>query len=94
MLPSNFPSFLDAAKEMAPSGAPLFLDEIHEPPEWQRLVRALLDCGYLLSVTGSVTADFPVISESGVPNSYVNYSAASSNAISPIGTACGRTDTS
>lgn len=34
-------------------GAAVYLDEVQEAPEWQRLVRALLDSGRRVCVTGS-----------------------------------------
>ncbi len=42
-------SILDAAHP----GCTIYLDEIQEVPEWQRLVRALLDAGRRVCVTGS-----------------------------------------
>jgi len=51
--PEDFPAFLDVVRDVAEPGAAVFLDEVQEAPEWQRLVRALLDQGRRLCVTGS-----------------------------------------
>ena len=51
--PDDFPAFIDAVREVADPGAAVFLDEVQEAPDWQRLVRALLDQGRRLCVTGS-----------------------------------------
>ena len=51
--PDDFPAFIDVVGDVAEPGAAVFLDEIQEAPEWQRLVRALLDQGRRLCVTGS-----------------------------------------
>jgi len=51
--PDDFPAFLDVVRDVAEPGAAVFLDEVQEAPEWQRLVRALLDQGRRLCVTGS-----------------------------------------
>ena len=50
--PEDFPSLLEVVAELAGDRA-VFLDEIQEFPEWPRLVRALLDRGHPLCVTGS-----------------------------------------
>jgi len=50
--PADFPTFLSVLEEHHP-GASVFLDEVQEVPEWQRLVRALLDAGRNVCVTGS-----------------------------------------
>ena len=34
-------------------GAAVYLDEVQEAPDWQRLVRSLLDAGRSVCVTGS-----------------------------------------
>ena len=52
MGPEDFPALLEVIAELAGSHA-VFLDEIQELPEWQRLVRSLLDRGHPLCVTGS-----------------------------------------
>ncbi|PAW71974.1 MAG: hypothetical protein B9S35_11535, partial [Opitutia bacterium Tous-C5TDCM] len=41
MGPEDFPALLDVIHELAGKQA-VFLDEIQELPEWQRLVRSLL----------------------------------------------------
>ncbi len=51
--PDDFPAFIEAVRDVAEPGAAVFLDEVQEAPEWQRLVRALLDGGRRLCVTGS-----------------------------------------
>ncbi|HXX94792.1 MAG TPA: AAA family ATPase, partial [Planctomycetota bacterium] len=43
--PEDFPTFLELLEELAPPKTAVFLDEVQEVPEWQRLVRALLDRG-------------------------------------------------
>ena len=50
--PADFPTFLSVLEEHH-SGASVFLDEVQEVPEWQRLVRSLLDAGRKVCVTGS-----------------------------------------
>ena len=50
--PSDFPTFLSVLEEHH-AGAAVYLDEVQEVPEWQRLVRALLDTGRKVCVTGS-----------------------------------------
>ncbi len=52
MGPEDFPALLEVMGELVGTG-PIFLDEIQELPEWQRLVRTLLDRGHRLCVTGS-----------------------------------------
>ena len=49
----DFPAFIDLVGELAPRKQAVFLDEVQEVPEWQRLVRALLDRGRPVCVTGS-----------------------------------------
>jgi hypothetical protein len=51
--PEDFPTFLAAMEEVAPGRVPVFLDEVQEAPEWQRLVRTLLDRGRNVCLTGS-----------------------------------------
>jgi predicted AAA+ superfamily ATPase len=50
--PEDFATVLSLLDERYP-GAVVFLDEAQEAPEWQRLVRALLDEGRRVCVTGS-----------------------------------------
>lgn len=50
--PDDFPTLLSVLDEQH-RGADVYLDEIQEAPEWQRLVRALLDAGRRVCVTGS-----------------------------------------
>ena len=52
MGPEDFPALQEVIQELAGKQA-VFLDEIQELPEWQRLVRSLLDRGHPLCVTGS-----------------------------------------
>ncbi len=51
--PADFPQFLDLTQELAPGKTIIFLDEVQEVPQWQRLVRALLDRGRTVCLTGS-----------------------------------------
>lgn len=51
--PSDFPTVLTLLDELAPPGQPVFLDEVQEVDEWQRLVRTLVDRGRAVCVTGS-----------------------------------------
>ena len=51
--PDDFPGFLSVLDEVAPRGAAVFLDEVQEAAGWARLVRALLDRGRVVCVTGS-----------------------------------------
>ncbi|MEI7901981.1 MAG: AAA family ATPase, partial [bacterium] len=51
--PDDFPAFLSVLEELSAQGQPVFLDEVQEVAEWQRLVRALLDRGRAVCVTGS-----------------------------------------
>jgi predicted AAA+ superfamily ATPase len=53
LAPADFPTFQALVEETAPRKAAVFLDEVQEVPEWQRLVRALLDRGHFVCVTGS-----------------------------------------
>ena len=50
--PEDFAAFVDVVREAAEPGAAVFLDEVQEVPDWQRLVRTLLDQGRRLCVTG------------------------------------------
>lgn len=50
--PQDFPAWLALADELFP-GAAVFLDEVQEVDQWQRLVRALIDRGRMVCVTGS-----------------------------------------
>jgi len=51
--PEDFPTFLSVLNELTASDQPVFLDEVQEIAQWQRLVRALLDRGRAVCVTGS-----------------------------------------
>ena len=53
MGPDDFAAFLSVLDELADAGQPVFLDEVQEVDEWQKLVRALLDRGRAVCVTGS-----------------------------------------
>ena len=53
MGPDDFPTFLSVLDELADPDQPVFLDEVQEVEEWQRLVRALLDRGRAVCITGS-----------------------------------------
>jgi len=53
LTPQDFPTFLELVDEIAPGKAAVFLDEVQELAEWQRLVRALLDRGRTVCITGS-----------------------------------------
>lgn len=50
--PEDFPTLLSVLDAKYPKSA-VYLDEVQEVPEWQRLVRALLDAGRRVCVTGS-----------------------------------------
>ncbi len=52
MGPEDFPTLLSVLNAEH-AGSAVYLDEIQEVPEWQRLVRALLDAGRRVCVTGS-----------------------------------------
>jgi hypothetical protein len=52
MGPEDFPTLLAVLAEQH-ADADVYLDEVQEAPEWQRLVRALLDAGRSVCVTGS-----------------------------------------
>jgi hypothetical protein len=51
--PEDFPTFLSLIDQITPGKRAVFLDEVQEVPEWQRLVRSLLDRGRLVCITGS-----------------------------------------
>jgi hypothetical protein len=51
--PGDFPELLSVFDELGADGRPVFLDEVQEVDEWQRLVRALLDRRRFVCVTGS-----------------------------------------
>jgi uncharacterized protein len=53
---ADFATFLALVDESTPKSAAVFLDEVQEVPGWQRLVRALLDRGRTVCVTGSNAA--------------------------------------
>jgi predicted AAA+ superfamily ATPase len=53
LTPSDFPTFLSVVDELAPGDARIFLDEVQDVAGWQRLVRALLDRGRRVCLTGS-----------------------------------------
>lgn len=53
MGPEDFGTFLAVLEELAAPGQPVFLDEVQEVDGWQKLVRALLDRGRAVCVTGS-----------------------------------------
>ena len=53
MTVADFPMWLELLDEIAPAPMPVFLDEVQEVEGWQRLVRALLDRGRRVCVTGS-----------------------------------------
>jgi hypothetical protein len=52
LAPDDFPTLLSVLDEHH-AGAAVYLDEVQEAPEWQRLVRALVDAGRNVCVTGS-----------------------------------------
>ncbi len=53
MGPEDFPALLSVLDELTGPRKPVFLDEVQEVVQWQRLVRALLDRGRPVCVTGS-----------------------------------------
>ncbi len=53
LAPEHFPTILELIDELAPGDARIFLDEVQEVEGWQRLVRALLDRGRSVCLTGS-----------------------------------------
>lgn len=50
--PDDFPTLIELVAELA-AGKAVFLDEVQEVEAWERLVRALLDRGHAVCVTGS-----------------------------------------
>jgi len=52
MGPEDFPTLVSLLDAEHPKAA-VYLDEVQEVPEWQRLVRALLDGGRRVCITGS-----------------------------------------
>lgn len=52
LAPDDFPTLCSVLDEHH-AGATVYLDEVQEAPEWQRLVRAFLDAGRRVCVTGS-----------------------------------------
>ncbi len=52
MGPEDFPTLVSVLDARHPKAA-VYLDEVQEVPEWQRLVRALLDAGRRGCLTGS-----------------------------------------
>jgi predicted AAA+ superfamily ATPase len=55
LTPADFPTFLSVLDQHH-LNASVYLDEVQEVPHWQRLVRALLDSGRSVCVTGSNAA--------------------------------------
>ncbi|MFH1980848.1 MAG: ATP-binding protein [Pseudomonadota bacterium] len=53
MGPDDFTSFLSVLDELTGPEHPVFLDEVQEIDQWQRLVRTLLDRGRAVCITGS-----------------------------------------
>ena len=53
MTPEDFPAVLSLTAERLPQGGVVFLDEVQVVEGWERLVRAMLDHGYQVCVTGS-----------------------------------------
>lgn len=53
MSSEDFPNFLEALNAVSPATQPVFLDEVQEVEAWQRLVRAMLDQGRAVCLTGS-----------------------------------------
>ncbi|MCC5807262.1 MAG: ATP-binding protein [Opitutales bacterium] len=51
--PDDFARFIECVQSRAPSPSALFLDEVQEVEQWERLVRALLDKGHSVWVSGS-----------------------------------------
>ena len=51
--PEDFPAFLTLVDTLSAPDHPVFLDEVQEVAEWQRLVRSLLDRGRAVCATGS-----------------------------------------
>lgn len=53
LAPEDFPALMVAVEKTGRVEGGVFLDEVQELPEWQRLVRAMLDKGWALCLTGS-----------------------------------------
>lgn len=53
MAPEDFRSFLECVESLVPAPGAVFLDEVQEVDQWERLVRALLDRGHAVWVSGS-----------------------------------------
>jgi hypothetical protein len=51
--PDDFPTLLSLVDDLAPGRRPIFLDEVQAVAGWERLVRALVDSGRPVCVTGS-----------------------------------------
>jgi len=51
--PDDFARFIECIQSVAPAPSPVFLDEVQEVEQWERLVRALLDQGHAVWVSGS-----------------------------------------
>jgi predicted AAA+ superfamily ATPase len=51
--PEDFPALISALESLSSPASPIFLDEVQEVREWERLVRALLDHGRGVCLTGS-----------------------------------------
>jgi uncharacterized protein len=51
--PKDFPTVFSVINELAPGGISVFLDEVQEIGEWERLVRFLADHGRTVCITGS-----------------------------------------
>ena len=51
--PDDFGRFIECVETVIPAPSALFLDEVQEVDQWERLVRALLDRGHLVWVSGS-----------------------------------------
>lgn len=51
--PADFPTLLELVEELAPRNGEIFLDEVQEVAQWERLVGTMLDRGRAVCVTGS-----------------------------------------
>lgn len=49
----DFTRFIECVETVFPTPSAVFLDEVQEVDQWERLVRALLDRGHLVWVSGS-----------------------------------------
>jgi len=49
----DFARFIDCVETICPAPSAVFLDEVQEVEQWERLVRALLDKGHAVWVSGS-----------------------------------------